>query len=154
MFIHLPSTLKIANDLPIFTSYYEFVIVSPSWLAYFLSHDYLSYNFTGFFIYFLFLSDEGPMLETLDYTIRIGSTPTFLYFDKLSWVELSWVNNRMCSEPIKVQKNETTTYDCRPIKADTTTYDWQPIIAEIDAILFQERSKTFMKKTVENLLYF
>ena len=25
--------------------------------------------------------DEGPMLETLDYTIRIGSTPTFLYFD-------------------------------------------------------------------------
>ena len=29
----------------------------------------------------IFLSDEGPMLETLDYTIRIGSTPTFLYFD-------------------------------------------------------------------------
>ena len=27
------------------------------------------------------LSDEGPMLETLDYTIRIGSIPTFLYFD-------------------------------------------------------------------------
>ena len=30
---------------------------------------------------FFFLSDEGPMLETLDYTISIGSTPTFLYFD-------------------------------------------------------------------------
>ena len=29
----------------------------------------------------MFLSDEGPMLETLHYTIRIGSTPTFLYFD-------------------------------------------------------------------------
>ena len=29
----------------------------------------------------LLLSDEGPMLETLDHTIRIGSTPTFLYFD-------------------------------------------------------------------------
>ena len=28
-----------------------------------------------------FLSDEGPMLETLDHTIRIVSTPTFLYFD-------------------------------------------------------------------------
>ena len=28
-----------------------------------------------------FLSDEGATLETLDYTIRIGSTPTFLYFD-------------------------------------------------------------------------
>ena len=34
----------------------------------------------AFFIYFLFLSDEGPMLETLDYTIHIGSTPTILYF--------------------------------------------------------------------------
>ena len=30
-------------------------------------------------IYFLFLSDEGPPLETLD--CRIGSTPTFLYYD-------------------------------------------------------------------------
>ena len=25
------------------------------------------------------LSDEGPMLETLDYTIRIGSTPSIKY---------------------------------------------------------------------------
>ena len=25
--------------------------------------------------------NEGPMLETLDHTICIGSTPTFLYFD-------------------------------------------------------------------------
>ena len=41
----------------------------------------LLYKFTRFLIDFLFLSDEGPMLETLDYTIRIGSTPTFLYFD-------------------------------------------------------------------------
>ena len=37
------STLKIANDLPIFASYYAFVIVSLTWLSYFLSHDYLSY---------------------------------------------------------------------------------------------------------------
>ena len=36
-----------------------------------------------------FLSDEGPMLETLDHTIRIGSTPTFLYFD-LRWDEMRW----------------------------------------------------------------
>ena len=28
-----------------------------------------------------FLSDEGPTLETLDFTIRIGSTPTISYFD-------------------------------------------------------------------------
>ena len=97
------STLEIANDLPIFASYYAFVTVSLTWLAYFLSRDYLSYInyntnniiftqvvhsprrfsvgaiFTRFFLYFLFLSDEGPMLETLDYTIRIGSTPTILY---------------------------------------------------------------------------
>ena len=26
-------------------------------------------------------SDEGPMLETIDFTIRIDSTPTFLYFN-------------------------------------------------------------------------
>ena len=29
----------------------------------------------------MFLSDEGPTLETLDFTIHICSTPTFLYFD-------------------------------------------------------------------------
>ena len=29
----------------------------------------------------MFVSDEGPTLETLDFTIRIGSTPTFLHFD-------------------------------------------------------------------------
>ena len=29
----------------------------------------------------LFLSDEGPTLETLDFTIHIGSAPTFLHFD-------------------------------------------------------------------------
>ena len=31
----------------------------------------------------MFLSDKGPAptLETLDFTIRIGSTPTFSYFD-------------------------------------------------------------------------
>ena len=28
----------------------------------------------------LFLSDEGPTLETLDYTIRIGSAPTVFIF--------------------------------------------------------------------------
>ena len=29
----------------------------------------------------MILSDEGPMLETLNFTVHIGSTPTFLYFD-------------------------------------------------------------------------
>ena len=27
----------------------------------------------------LFLSDEGSTLETLDFTIRVGTTPTFSY---------------------------------------------------------------------------
>ena len=63
-----------------------FVIVSLTWLAYFLSRDYLSFlNSLGFLIFFsFFLSDEGKAnawVETLDYTIRIGSTPTVLYFD-------------------------------------------------------------------------
>ena len=49
-------------------------LLSVTWLS-------LLYKFTRFFIYFLFLSDKEPMLETLDYTIRIGSTPTILYFD-------------------------------------------------------------------------
>ena len=48
-------------------------LIDLIWLAYFLLRDYLSYKFTRFFIYFLLLSDEGPMLETLDYTIRIGA---------------------------------------------------------------------------------
>ena len=31
---------------------------------------------------YIIISDEGPMLETLDYIIRIGSTQTFLYFER------------------------------------------------------------------------
>ena len=46
----------------------------------------------------MFLSDEGPNARTLDFTIRIGSTPTFLYFDlylpkprfQRSFDECSW----------------------------------------------------------------
>ena len=42
-------------------------------------------KFTCFFIYFLFLSDEGSMLKTLDFTVlsvlAVYSTPNFLYFD-------------------------------------------------------------------------
>ena len=42
--------------------------------------------------------DEGPMLETLDYTIRIGSTPTFLYFDLYLYSAYAahFVYNRPC----------------------------------------------------------
>ena len=51
------------------------LFLSPDWLTF---CHVIIYKFTRFF---LFVSDEGTMLETLDYTIRIGSTPTFLYFD-------------------------------------------------------------------------
>ena len=58
------------------------LFLSPDWLTF--CPVIISYKLTRFFIYFLFLSDEGPMLETLDRTIRIGSTPTFLYL-YLKW---------------------------------------------------------------------
>ena len=61
---------------------------SVTWLS-------LLYKFTRFSIYFLFPSDEGPMLETLDYTIRIGSTPTFLYFDL--YIIIKCLINLVCS---------------------------------------------------------
>ena len=36
------------------------------------------------------------MLETLDYTIRIGSTPTFLYFDlyNIMYVYIKFIINK------------------------------------------------------------
>ena len=84
MFIHLPFVhfappprlLIDFKNTSIFASYCALLCK-----CYFLSHISLTNKFTRFFIYFLFLSDEGPTLETLDFTIRIGSIPTFLYFD-------------------------------------------------------------------------
>ena len=55
------------------------LFISLDWLIF--CHVIILYKFTRLLIYFLFLSDEGPMLETLDYTIRIGSIPNILYFD-------------------------------------------------------------------------
>ena len=58
------------------------LFLSPDWLTF--CHVIISHiNSLGFLFIFCF-SDEGPMLETLDHTIRIGSTPTFLYFDCIS----------------------------------------------------------------------
>ena len=45
------------------------------------TRSHRSYPHSIGLFFFLFLSDEGPTLETLDYAIRIGSTPTFLHFD-------------------------------------------------------------------------
>ena len=45
-------------------------------------HDYLSHiNYFCFLIYYLFFSEKGSTLETLDFTIRIGIRPKFSYFD-------------------------------------------------------------------------
>ena len=41
----------------------------------------ISYCFSRLFSVTDYLSYIKSTLETLDYTIRIGSTPTFLYFD-------------------------------------------------------------------------
>ena len=38
------------------------------------------------------------MLETLDHTISIGSTPTFLYFDLFYFLIVSKVSSYACSE--------------------------------------------------------
>ena len=39
----------------------------------------LLYKFTRFFIHFLFLSDEGPMLEMLDHNIRRQYADHFIF---------------------------------------------------------------------------
>ena len=117
MFIHLP---LIHFALPprllhVLLFLLQFDWFDLIWLAYFLSRDYPSYKFTRFFIYFLFLSDEGTMLETLDYTIRIGAvhrpfhylintfintinalnayychTPHPIYWSRITWIEYTW----------------------------------------------------------------
>ena len=51
-------------------------LLSVTWLSFL-------YKFTRFFIYFLFLTDEVPMLETWDYTVLsvLEVHRPFLYFD-------------------------------------------------------------------------
>ena len=64
-------SIKIANDLPIFASHYAllytFVIVSLTWLAYFLSHDFLSYiNSLGLLsVFYLFRIPDGVKMNAL-----------------------------------------------------------------------------------------
>ena len=47
----------------------------------------------------LFISDEGPTLETLDFTVHIGSTPTFLYFDSNLLLMLTTKNQTIKIRP-------------------------------------------------------
>ena len=48
------------------------------------------------------------MLETLDYTIRIGSTPTFLYFDKYA---LRWSYKNFL-----ISQSTTDSYQAQPMR--------------------------------------
>ena len=83
------STLKIANDLPIFASCYAFVIVSLTWLAYFLSHDYFSYiNSLRFFLNLCFSLTKG--LRSKRWTLLSISAvhQPFLYFDFFLYFDL------------------------------------------------------------------
>ena len=56
-----------------------------------------------FKIYFLFLTDEGPTLETLDCTIRIGSTPTYKQIRK--WTKSHIINVLLTSFARSVRAN-------------------------------------------------
>ena len=70
------------NSIHIFIMHLPLIL---TWLAFFcltsLSLCLLIISFTRFFVYFLFLYDEGPTLGTLDFTVCIGSTPTFSFFN-------------------------------------------------------------------------
>ena len=76
---------------------------------------------------FLFLSDEGPMLETLDYTIRIVGTPTFLYLDLylysayaahyVSSNNISWVMDELNSIEMMFNRRERN--------FTKSKYEWQ-----------------------------
>ena len=77
------STLKIANILPSFASYYAllciyycfshlFGLFSVTWL-------FLLFKFTRCFIYFLFLSDEGPIRSKRKIFISVSAVHQLFY---------------------------------------------------------------------------
>ena len=55
------------------------------------------------------LSDEGPILESIDYTIRIGSTPTFLYFDLCPLFSL--VSRTIVPRIVQIAANNAQVHD-------------------------------------------
>ena len=67
------------QTLQFLREFVRILIVGAGGLGCELLKDLVTSNFN--LVWFWFLSDEGPMLETLDYTIHIGSTPTVSYFD-------------------------------------------------------------------------
>ena len=54
----------------------------------------------------VFLCDEGPMLEMLDYTIRIVSTPTFLYFNNKSSKDSEPTDHTECFLVVNMHLNQ------------------------------------------------
>ena len=60
----------------------------------------------------MFLSDEGPTLETLDFTLHIGSTPTFLYID---------LNTAYAARYVKITLNRTFS-DAFPVRFERRAF--------------------------------
>ena len=56
------------------------------------------------------------MLETLDHTIRIGSTPTFLYFDSYLFTLNGARRKPAKSQPISLKNDARATYGKLPIE--------------------------------------
>ena len=76
--------LKIANDLPIFASYYALLCIcilflSPDWLIF--CHMINTHINSLVFLKFIFCLSLTMGHRNVRLTIRIGSTPTFAYFD-------------------------------------------------------------------------
>ena len=79
--------IYVLNDLPILYFCILCIIVhlslflSPDWLTFYhmIIPSEIYIYFTRFFIYFLFLSDEGPTLETLDYILSVLAVHTDLF---------------------------------------------------------------------------
>ena len=63
--------------------------------------------------------NEGPMLETLDYTIRIGSIPTFLYFDL--YLYSAYAAHDVYCKGVWLQRKET-----RNIRIRSESERWIP----------------------------
>ena len=69
----------------------------------------------------VYCPDEGPTLETLDYTIRIGSTPTFLYFDL--YLYSAYAAHHVCykGRPL-FRKDGRSQEHCRSMESTLGTY--------------------------------
>ena len=82
----------------------------------------------------LFLSDEGPTLETLDYTIRIGSTPTFLYFDL--YLYSAYAAHYVYDMYLALKKLHYSVKDI--ISFLFLKHEWYEIIADLTLVIMED----------------